>query len=104
MQDEWSYVQTVSSLALPNLEVYPGRPGLLHRWENSNAVPGVRLVPLQPMKAGQRGGFRVFDPQSKTLAAMDHVDVQIADGHARIILVTVRVRMQLARLRGFAVD
>src|SRR5947209_1802167 len=85
-----------------------GQRGGLRRdvWRpvRGHAVGGVGWVPLQAVKAGQCGRFCIFDAEGKAVAAMNDVNIEPADGHSWIVLVMVWIGMQLARLRGLAVN
>src|SRR5260370_3382107 len=61
-------------------------------------------IPLQAMKTGEGGGLCVLDAQGEALAALDDVEIQRADGHARIIFVAVGIDVQGLRLRRLAID
>src|SRR5579864_9003812 len=70
----------------------------------ADAVVCVGRIPLQAVKAGEGRGFCVLDAQGEAIAALDDIEIQGADGHARIIFVVVGIDAQSLRLHGLGVD
>src|SRR5260370_3974391 len=63
-----------------------------------NAIVCVWRRPPEAVKAGEGGGLCVFNAQGEALAALDDVEIQRADGHARILFVLISIDMQRFRL------
>ena len=83
------------------------RKGLWRRVGNPmrfNAVVCIGRIPLQAVEAGEGGGFCVFDAQGEAITALDDVEIQRGDGHARIIFVVVGIDAQSLRLCWLGVD
>jgi hypothetical protein len=81
--------------------------GFLRRVGNplgGDVIGGVRCVPLEAMEADQCRRLGVLDAQSEAFAPMNDVDVERADGHARIVFVAVGIGVQLPRFCPLAID
>src|SRR5216683_3720798 len=81
--------------------------GFLRRVRNPmrlDAVMRAGRIPLQAMKAGEGRGLCVLDAQGEALAALNDIEIQRADGHARIIFVVIGIDMQGLWAWRIAVD
>src|SRR5712692_686656 len=70
----------------------------------SDAIDGVRRVPMETVKAGDGGRMRILDAKSEARLAADHVDVESADGEMRGNFIVVRFGSQGLRFCGSPSD
>ena len=66
----------------------------------SDAIDGVRRVPMETVKAGDGGRMRILDAKSEARLPADHVDVESADGEMRGNFIVVRFGSQGLRFCG----